>query len=644
MHSNSTRLPTSGPSYSLLPSQAEPSQRRPDPAPGGTTQSALPRPPSIPGSPRSAAGSTAPRQALPQAPPPAPIPLLPPAPAPAPLPSLPQDVLNHIAHLSVDRNDIPAASAAQLARLGTVDRAFQVAAQSAQDRHPKVALAAAGEKLVRAAANAMEEIRKAKEARADAPMGALLGIARLRLAAVIESMPDVALDLRRILPPMSTEIVAVLREHPGLKTLSVTLPPDALDMKGVMNLLAERPGVLRSLDLHGTLSNTHGPDPAQLLRVLKAQPGLEELDLSHTPLPPGPAINGALASLPHLHSLSLAGCTLGAAGAERLAETLSKNTQLRHLDLSQNQIGDAGAQALAHHLLGGQAPLPLESLLLNDNRIGPVGGQALAASLERPPGAPAEGSLRRLSLARNDLGDATAPDLASAIRSHPALKELDLEKTGLSAAGTGPVIQALDHLPSLQALSLRSNTLNPQGFTDLSVVLLERPQLQKLNLRGTQMSANDLHTLQPTLQELTGMKHLDLSNNTLGNGAAGLGNALQAMPGLQTLELQATGLTPPRMQQLANGLQHCTGLRELNLQLNNLGGAGAHDLATVLRQMPHLEKLNVSHCRLDTAAMEELVPPLRDAQNLQVLRMVQGNNGFSEAELRAQVPRPHFRD
>lgn len=626
--------PPIGPSYNPLPGQAGPSQRRPDPAPSSSAaQDALPRAPSIPGSPRPAAGSTAPRQALPL------------APAAAPIPPLPQELLDHIAHLSVNQNDIPA-SAAQLARLGAVDTTFRAAAQSAQNRHPEVVLAAAAgrqayaDKPIHAAAAAMEEIEKAKQKRADTPDAALLGIARLRLAAVIESMPDVVVDLRPIALLMRTEIVAVLREHPGLKTLSITLPSNAHDMKDVMDLLAERPGVLRSLGLHGTPGGTHCPDPDQLLRVLRAQPGLEALNLSHMPLPARPTLIRALAPLTRLHSLSLVGCDLRAAGAARLAEALSNHTRLRHLDLSQNPIGDAGAQALAPLLRG---PAPLESLVLNSIQIGPAGGEALAAGLERPPGPPAEGSLRRLSLAYNNLGNATVPALARALQSHPALQELDLGMTRLYPAGMRRVIQALSHLPSLQALSLHNNVMNAPGFADLSVILLERPKLQKLNLRSTHMDANALRTLQPALQGLTGLKHLDLSSNSLDDAADGLGVALQAMPGLQTLELQNAGLTPPRMQQLANGLQHCTELRELNLQLNKLGGAGAHELATVLQQTPHLEKLNLGDCQLNPAAMAELIPPLQAAQNLQVLR-VHGNNGLDEAELLAQLSRLRFRD
>jgi Ran GTPase-activating protein (RanGAP) involved in mRNA processing and transport len=580
---------------------------------------------------------------------------------------LPQHLLNQVISFTIDPRQ-PQAAATRLATLGTTNRAFRAAARDQLDAHPDVGRFTADQRLRQAAVEAYREMARS---RADVPYAAKLGIARFRLAAVIKDLPDVAVDLRHMAPPMSTETVAVLKEHPGLRSLDLTLPPDAHDMEAVLDLLARRPGVLRSLNLRGPPGGTRGPDPARLARALQAQTALETLDLSHLPLrlegplaealaaqaqlhtlalagpsldaPQAQALIQALQRLPGLQHLDLAGRGLGEAGAAGLAGGPSR-APLRHLDLSRNQLGDAGVHAL---LAGAARPA---SLVLNDNGIGAAGGQALAASLERPPGSTAQESLRRLGLAGNGLGDAGVSALCHALQGHPALRELDLGRTQLGPEGMQHLAQALSHLPALRSLDLQGNNLRGNdvqgddlggpGFAPLAQALAHLPQLQHLNLNGTRLNAADLRALQPALQGLAGMKHLALGDNALGDGAAELGTALQAMTGLHTLDLRNIGLTPPRLQSLAGGLQHCTELRDLNLRFNHLGPDGAEALVPVLQRMPGLQKLDLGANDLGTAGIGALIPTLQAAQDLQVLRVL--GNGIIEGALRLVLPRPRF--
>ena len=88
---------------------------------------------------------------------------------------------------------------------------------------------------------------------------------------------------------------------------------------------------------------------------------------------------------------------IGNAGASALADALRVNTSLTELNLYNNQIGDAGATALADAL---KLNTSLTTLNLNSNQIGDDGASALADALKTNT------NLTILSLYSNQIGDA----------------------------------------------------------------------------------------------------------------------------------------------------------------------------------------------------------------------------------------------
>jgi uncharacterized protein (TIGR02996 family) len=104
---------------------------------------------------------------------------------------------------------------------------------------------------------------------------------------------------------------------------------------------------------------------------------------------------------------------------------------LRSLDLTNNYLGSAGAQALAvcEYLSG------LSALHLGNNHIGDAGARALAES-------PLLLRLTRLDLSNNDLGPGAVRALSLALRAaeRPALRLIDLRGNRLGLAGAREVL------------------------------------------------------------------------------------------------------------------------------------------------------------------------------------------------------------
>ena len=116
----------------------------------------------------------------------------------------------------------------------------------------------------------------------------------------------------------------------------------------------------------------------------------------------GAALGSAMGSMPVITMLSIHGCAIGPRGACALASTIAASS-LVHLDLSDNGIGDTGAQGVAANM-----PERLEELMLGRNGIGAAGVSALADVLGRRRRV----SLRLLSLHANRLRDDAIEPLA----------------------------------------------------------------------------------------------------------------------------------------------------------------------------------------------------------------------------------------
>ena len=120
-----------------------------------------------------------------------------------------------------------------------------------------------------------------------------------------------------------------------------------------------------------------------------------------------------------VRTLSLAGCGVGPEGCAHLADALAKPTdvsgfpvRLRELDLSFNDIGVHGAEALAESL---GVNTSLTALNLRSNGVGPTGGAALARGVVRNAG-----RLRSLNLTDNHVGDDIATAISASLGNTPA--------------------------------------------------------------------------------------------------------------------------------------------------------------------------------------------------------------------------------
>eukprot|EP00435_Cladocopium_sp_Y103_P073598 s374_g44.t1 len=144
---------------------------------------------------------------------------------------------------------------------------------------------------------------------------------------------------------------------------------------------------------------------------------------------------------------------IGDAGAKVVAQAL-KHTATEELQLSGNEIGDDGAQALGDGLKENKS---LVLLLLENNSIGDAGAQALGEGLKE------NRSLEKLDLNSNSSGDAGAQALGESLKENRSLLELCLDNNRIGYAGAQALGEGLKENRSLEKLFLNSNSIGDAG-------------------------------------------------------------------------------------------------------------------------------------------------------------------------------------
>ncbi|XP_042640828.1 LOW QUALITY PROTEIN: NACHT, LRR and PYD domains-containing protein 6 [Tyto alba] len=287
-----------------------------------------------------------------------------------------------------------------------------------------------------------------------------------------------------------------------------------------------------------------------LAPVLSVNPTLTELDLAgNEDLRDGGVkllCQGLRCGSCQLQTLRLGCCNITAAGCKDLAALLSTVPSLAELDLSDNPLGDDGVREVCEALTepGGS----VQKLWLWQCRLTEESCGALAAVL------PASPSLTELHLGDNELGDGGVRRLSEGLRD-PAcrLRTLRLWQCRLTEESCGALAAVLPASPSLTELHLGDNELGDGGVRRLSEGLRDPAcRLRTLSLWQCRLTGGCCKDLCAVLGTSRSLEHLDVSENSLGDGSARLLCEALGQPScaLRTLWLKKAGLTGETLQKL----------------------------------------------------------------------------------------------
>ncbi|KAI7800645.1 putative NACHT [Triplophysa rosa] len=275
-----------------------------------------------------------------------------------------------------------------------------------------------------------------------------------------------------------------------------------------------------------------------LTSALRLNPShLTELDLSgNTFGDSGVKLICDVLENPHckLEKLELWGCNITAEGCVALSSSLRSNpSHLRHLDLSDNTFGDSGVKLISTVLENPHCKLKI--LVLRRCKITAEGCAALTSALRSKPS-----HLTELDLNNNKFGDSGVKLISTVLENpHCKLKILKLWGCKITAEGCAALSSALRSNPShLRHLDLSDNTFGDSGVKLISTVLenphckLEKLELSQCNItdEGCVALSSAQSKIKPLKSNPSHLKHLDLSNNNVGDSGKKLRSDLKDDP------------------------------------------------------------------------------------------------------------------
>ena len=211
--------------------------------------------------------------------------------------------------------------------------------------------------------------------------------------------------------------------------------------------------------------------------------------------------------------------------------------------------------------------------------------------------------LSELDLSNNPLGHGII-ELAKHLYSVPHLTKLNLWATQMGEEEVTALACGLKYVTQLSELDLLNNPLG-HGISELAKQLHNVAHLEKLGLSDTQMGEEEVTVLTHSLQNVTQLSILDLSNNPLGHGISELAKQLHNVPHLEQLDLSDTQMGEKEVTALAHVLVYVPELTFLSLGNNPLG-RGVTELIKCLRSSRQLSDLRLGKVQLTKEEATEL--------------------------------------
>lgn len=260
---------------------------------------------------------------------------------------------------------------------------------------------------------------------------------------------------------------------------------------------------------------------------------LRHLDLSNNALGEKGvrAFDALLRSQTNLEKLYLINDGISEEAACAVRELIPSTEKLKVLQFHNNMTGDEGAVAIAEIVKRSTA---LEDFRCSSTRVGSEGGVALAEAL---------GScsrLRKLDLRDNMFGVDAGIALSKALDAFADLTEVYLSYLNLEDEGAEALAKALkESAPSLEILEMAGNDITAKGASSLAKCVASKQFLTKLNLAENELKDEGAILIAKAIEAGHGqLNEVDLNTNAIRRaGARLLAQAVVSKPGFKLLNI-----------------------------------------------------------------------------------------------------------
>ena len=387
-----------------------------------------------------------------------------------------------------------------------------------------------------------------------------------------------------------------------------------------------------------SISNNQITHLKYITDILTRATRLVELDMSYNHLRAEGMINFLYQTksiFTNLVKLNISGNIISDGIAQAFANVLLENSQLKELNLSDNNLHTEGIRKIfdglkissliklhiSHNNITEQAAdymaiflsrnKKLEELDLSHNNLQSPGAiKIFRASLPR---------LTVLNISHNDITTRAANDVATFLSS-TKLEKLNLSHNHLLSDGIIKLCKA--NLSKLTAINISHNGITVEAKDDIATFLSHNTKLQVLDLSCSELQRSGCLDIFKVLQSISVLASLKISNCNINNEAADeLATVLLNNTLLQELDLSCNDLSKSDSVTILKGMKNISNLIAFNINHNTITDEAAEELVTVVRHNPLLQVLNLSYGNLSTSDAMKILKGIKNISNLVTLNI-----------------------
>lgn len=288
------------------------------------------------------------------------------------------------------------------------------------------------------------------------------------------------------------------------------------------------------------------------------------------------------------HELNLAHRALGDDYIIYLSAVVHDLPALTKLNLRDNRLTDRGMGVFIHALAGQQHIVDVD---ISENKIDSASADALTHYLKDPLC-----KLTKLRMANADLDDDEIAIFMNALETNESIIEMDVSHNLLGGRG------------EKTTKNMNINAENLVGGASVAAALKHNNTLLNLDLSWNKLGLASSTHLGYALALNDSLTSINLAYNTIrDDGAEIIGSSLASNTALRVLNLSSNGIGPQGMVVISTGLRLCEGLERLDISGNPIGRQGVSSLLQTLNYHSVHRSFNLSDCVFDDSGPKTVV-------------------------------------